>query len=65
MTSCPLSQGHPCPQFFQKRLQTSIGKDICKDLLAQVRKRERRWIERKRRREGEGKKHTFAFEKRN
>jgi hypothetical protein len=42
MTSCPLSQGHPCPQLFAKRHQTSIGKDVCKDILAE-RKREGRW----------------------
>jgi hypothetical protein len=34
MTSRPLSQGNPCPQLFEKRHQTSIGKDACKDLLA-------------------------------
>jgi hypothetical protein len=44
MTSCPLSQGHPCPQLFAKRQQTSIGKDVCKDRFAD-RKREGRWNE--------------------
>jgi hypothetical protein len=34
-----LFQGHPCPQLFAKRHQTSIGKDVCKDLLEE-RKRE-------------------------
>jgi hypothetical protein len=28
-----LSQGRLCPQLFTKRHQTSIGKDVCKDLL--------------------------------
>jgi hypothetical protein len=35
MTSYPLSQGHPCPQLFAERHQTSIGEDVCKDRLAE------------------------------
>jgi hypothetical protein len=36
MTSCPLSQGHPCPQFFAKRHQAFIGKDVYKDFVEKI-----------------------------
>jgi hypothetical protein len=59
MTSCPLSQGHPCPQLFAKRHQTSIGKDVHKDLLAERKREEKMEREReKRKREGERKIYT-------
>jgi hypothetical protein len=60
MTSCPLSQGHLCPQLFAKRHQTSIRKDACKDLLADERKKGRKT---ERERENESKKHTSFYYK--
>jgi hypothetical protein len=45
-----LSQGNPCPQLFPKRHQTSIGKDVSKDLLEKERKKEEKREEEKKRR---------------
>jgi hypothetical protein len=58
-----LSQGHPCPQLFPKRHQTSIGKDVSKDLLEKEREKE----EKRKRREEEKKsiKNTSFYEERN
>jgi hypothetical protein len=56
-----LSQVHPCPQLFAKRHQTSIGKDVCKDLLAE---REKGKEDGRRKKEGEKKMQTLFYEKR-
>jgi hypothetical protein len=55
-----LYQGHPCPQLFAKRHQTSIGKDVCKDRLVERKreedgKREREGKRERKRRERERK----------
>jgi hypothetical protein len=52
MTLCPLSQGHPCPQLFAKRYQTSIGKDIHNDLFGRRNRKEREREKRKERERG-------------
>jgi hypothetical protein len=61
-----LSQGHPCPQLFAKRHQTSIGKDVCKYRLAEkIGKKEKERKGRRKRKsskERESKKHTIFCE---